>query len=242
MGQPPYYCSQIQCGEHLTSQGQSCMFKPTATDRWSRTPTKGPDWKQGTHLGPKQGENENQCTLKTGTEKRDNTNANNTTGNKKPYMVLPHEKGLIESMKNICNKHGVQVYYKGGNNIKGLLMAPKDKDHITKKSGIIYRFKCNRLDCDDEYIGESSRTFGERFKDHLKAPSPIYDHYNITGHSTTIENFSIVGREDQNLIRATKEAIYIRLNNPSLNKNIGKYHLPHIWDEVLMNISELKLK
>ena len=57
-----------------------------------------------------------------------------------------------------------------------------------------------------------------------------------------IENVSIVGREDQNLIRAIKEAIYIRVNNPSLNKNIGKYHLPHIWGEVLKNISELKLK
>ena len=26
------------------------------------------------------------------------------------------------------------------------------------------------------------------------------------------------------------------------NRNVGKYHLPHIWDEVLDNISELKLK
>ena len=80
------------------------------------------------------------------------------------------------------------------------------------------------------------------FKEHLKAPSPIYDHNNTTGHNTTIENFSIVGREDQNFIRAIKEAIYIRVNYPSLNKNIGKYHLPHIWDEVLLNISEIKLK
>ena len=121
-------------------------------------------------------------------------------------------------------------------------MTPKDKDPITQKSGIIYRYKCNRVDCDDEYIEESSRTFGERFREHLKATFPIYDHFNITGHNTTIENFSIVGREDQNLIRAIKEAIYIRVNNPSLNKNIGKYHLPHIWDEVLLNMSELKLK
>ena len=52
----------------------------------------------------------------------------------------------------------------------------------------------------------------------------------------------IVGREDQNLRRAIKQALYIRVNNPSLNRNIGKYHLPHIWDEVLFNISELKLK
>ena len=50
------------------------------------------------------------------------------------------------------------------------------------------------------------------------------------------------GREEQNLMRAIKEALYIRVNNPSLNRNIGKYHLPHIWDEVLFNTSELKLK
>ena len=110
------------------------------------------------------------------------------------------------------------------------------------KSGVIYRYKCGRVDCDEEYIGESSRTFGERFREHQKAPSPIYDHSNITGHQVTIDNFNIVGREDQNLSRAIKEALYITVNNPSLNRNIDKYHLPHIWDEVLLNTSELKLK
>ena len=110
-----------------------------------------------------------------------------------------------------------------------------------EKSGVIYRYKCDRVECDEEYIGESSRAFGERFKEHLKAPSPIYDHSNTTGHSITIENFNIVGREDENLNRWIKEALYIRVNNPPLNKNIGKYNLPHIWDEVLINTSELKL-
>ena len=33
--------------------------------------------------------------------------------------------------------------------------------------------------------------------------------------------------------RAIKDAIYIRVNNPPINRNIGKYYLPHIWDEVL---------
>ena len=154
--------------------------------------------------------------------KKNNTNAKDTSGNKKSYMVLSYVKGISESMKNVGKQHDIQTYFRGGNTIKSLLMTPKDKDHITKKSGIIYRFKCNRVECDDEYIGESSRTFGERFKEHLEAPSPIYDHYNITGHETNIENFSIVGREDQNLNRAFKKAIYIRVNNPSLNRNIGK--------------------
>ena len=219
MGQPSHHCSQIQCGKYTTPYSQSCVFKPTASETRKRPSTERQDQ-----------------------NKRDNIIANATSGNRKPYKVLPYVKGLSEGMKNVCSKHGVQVHYKGGSTIKSLLMAPKDKDYITKKSGIIYRFKCNSVKYDDEYIGESSRTFGERFREHLKAPCPIYDHYNITGHSTTIENFSIVGREHQNLIRAIKEAIYIRVNNPSLNRNIGKYHLPHIRDEVLLNISELKVK
>ena len=98
------------------------------------------------------------------------------------------------------------------------------------------------MDCDEEYIGESARNFAERFKEHLKASSPIHDHSNISGHTVTIDNFSILEREDQNLMRTIIEALYIRFNNPSLNRNIGKYHLPHIWDEVLLNISELNLK
>ena len=126
--------------------------------------------------------------------------------------------------------------------IKNLLMAPKDKYPIQKKSGVIYRYKCDRVECDVEYTGESSGTFEKRFREHLKAPSPIFDHFTINGHNFTINNFSIVGREDQNLMRTIKEALYIRVNDPSLNRNIGKYHLPHVWDEVLFNIPELKLK
>ena len=109
------------------------------------------------------------------------------------YITVPYIKGLSESFKNICKKHGIQVYFRGGKTIKDLLMAPKDKDHITKKSGIIYRYKCDRLECDEEYIGKSARTFGERFIEHLKAPSPICDHCNTTGHTTAQDNFSRVG-------------------------------------------------
>ena len=157
-------------------------------------------------------------------------------------MVIPYYGGLSESIKNIGRKLGVQVHCKGGTTIKNLLMSPKDKDPILKQSGVICSYHCDRVDCDEEYIGESSRTFGERFKEHLKPPSPIYDHSNISGHSVTIYNFKIIGREDLNQIRTIKEALYIRVNDPSLNRNVGKYHLPHVWDEVMVNTSELKLK
>ena len=103
-------------------------------------------------------------------------------------------------------------------------------------------YQCGDLGCDDEYIGETSRTFGERYKEHLKAPSAIHHHSTITGHTTNHNNFQIIGREGHNLARNIKESIYIRVNNPSLNNNIGKFNLSHIWDRVLLNTKGLTLK
>ena len=42
--------------------------------------------------------------------------------------------------------------------------------------------------------------------------------------------------------RNIKESIFIRVNNPTLNRNIGKFNLPHIWDRVLLNTPGLNLK
>ena len=97
------------------------------------------------------------------------------------------------------------------------------------------------MDCENEYIKESSKTFVERFKQHLKPHSSIYDHYNITGHDTSVDSFSIMEREEESIARSIKEAIFIWVNDSSLNRNIVKYQLPHMWDEVLINPSELKL-
>ena len=156
------------------------MFQPSATKEGGRPSSEGPTSKQVAYMSSKKVKMKISAPSKQDQNKRGtNISANAASGNQKPYMVVPYVKGLNESLKNVCRKHGVQVYYKGGN--KTLLMAPKDKD-------LIYRYKCNRVECDDEYIGESSRTFGERFREHLKAPSLICDQFNITGHGITIEN------------------------------------------------------
>ena len=88
------------------------------------------------------------------------------------YMVVPYHQGLSERIKRSCNKFGVQVFFKGGQTIRNLLMAPKDKDPITNKSGVIYRFKCSQHGCKEEYIGESARNFAERFKETPEGPFP----------------------------------------------------------------------
>ena len=93
------------------------------------------------------------------TKKQDRNQVPTTrTKIKKSYIVVPYYSGLSESIKIIDSKFGVQVYFKGGTTIKNLLMSPKNNDPIQKQSGVIYRYQCDRVDCDEEYIGESSRT------------------------------------------------------------------------------------
>ena len=87
-------------------------------------------------------------------KKQNRYKKNNPTDNNKnkPYIVVPYMKGLSESCKNICWKHGIEMYFKGGNTIKELLAHSKDKDNILQKNGVIYRYKCGRVDCEEEYI------------------------------------------------------------------------------------------
>ena len=44
------------------------------------------------------------------------------------------------------------------------------------------------------------------------------------------------------MVRDIKEAIYIRVNDPLLNRNLGKFQLPHVWDQILKDMPTLHLK
>ena len=148
----------------------------------------------------------------------------------------------MKAVGTYAERMALKCSSKGANTIRELLVHLKDKDNILQKSGVISRYKWGRVDCEDEYIGESGRTFVERFRVYLKSPSPIYGHFNTTCHEVSLDNFSTVGREDESMTRTIRVAMLIRVNDPSLNRNIGKYQLPLIWDEVLVKSPELKLK
>ena len=138
--------------DHLCQALQKCMYPIWAINR-ARIKSKNP-------------------------ARRTNRNNNNQTGQKKTinkniYMVVQYQQGLSERFKNTCQKYGVQVHFKGGQTIKDLIMAPKDKDPITNKSWVIYRFKCSEDGCEEEYIGESARTFAEGSKNIRSPPLPF---------------------------------------------------------------------
>ena len=52
-------------------------------------------------------------------------------------------------------------------------------------------------------------------------------------HQFNPDLFNIIGREGQDLSRLIKESIYIKVT--TLNRNIGKFNLSHIWDRVLFS-------
>ena len=87
------------------------------------------------------------------TNRRTGNSNSGQSSSPKLNIVVPYHQGLSESFKRTCKKCGIQVHCKGGHTIKKLLMAPKDKDHILNKSGVIYRYMCHRVECDEEYIG-----------------------------------------------------------------------------------------
>ena len=82
-------------------------------------------------------------------------------------MVIPHTRGIAESIKNICGNYGIQVYLKGNTTIKQTLIKPKDQDLKDKKSRVICSFQCADIACGEAYIAEASRTLGERCRDQL---------------------------------------------------------------------------
>ena len=66
-------------------------------------------------------------------KKGTNASASTTSNNQRPHMVVPYTKGLSESLKNVCSKHRIKVYFRGGKTIRCLLVAPTDRDLIPKR-------------------------------------------------------------------------------------------------------------
>ena len=170
-----------------------------------------------------------------------NNNSGNISEDRPPrgrpiigHIVIPYIQGLGESIKNVYAKYCIQTHFKGNNTLKQVLVKPMYQDP-KEKSEVIYSYQCR-----EEYIGETSRTLGECYREHFKEPPPIHAHSLHTSYQLSPDQFNIIGRENQDLSRLIKESIYIRVNNPTLNRNIGKFNLSHIWDRVLFSTPDLK--
>ena len=99
--------------------------------------------------------------------------------------------------------------------------TPKDKDLKKNQTGTIYHYQCPQINCPSAYIGESGRSLGKRVKEHFKAPSCIHLYSNTTGHPMDPEQFNIVHKEVNSHSRTIKETMFICVQDPTLNRNLG---------------------
>ena len=71
------------------------------------------------------------------------TTTNTDSNNKNIYIVVPYIRGLSEKFRTSATKVGIQVHCKGHNTINILLIAPKDKDNMYQKRGVIYHYNAH---------------------------------------------------------------------------------------------------
>ena len=134
----------------------------------------------------------------------------------------------------MCARYGIQTHFKGNRTLRQVVVKPKGQDPKEKKSGVLYSYQCG------EYIEETSRNLGGMLQRASQEALPYTCAQPYTGHQLSPDQFNIIGREDQDLSRLIKESIYIRVNNPTLNRNICKFNLSHIWDRVPFSTPDLK--
>ena len=85
----------------------------------------------------------------------------------------------------------VMLYCLVMDNLRKILVSPKDKTALEKQSGVIYSIKCK--DCDSLYIGESGLKLEKRLAEHksrvASSKSAISEHVECSkGHNIDWEN------------------------------------------------------
>ncbi|XP_049914604.1 uncharacterized protein LOC126398968 [Epinephelus moara] len=160
---------------------------------------------------------------------------------KRNNIVIPYVSGVSEKLGRIFNKHRIPVYFKPSNTLRQRLVHPKDRTPHTQKSNLVYAVQCSE-ECPDLYIGETKQPLNKRTAQHRRANSSgqdsvVYLHLKEKVHSFEDSNVHTLDREDRWFERGVKEAIYVKLEKPSLNRGGGlRHHLSPTYNAVLSSL------
>ena len=103
----------------------------------------------------------------------------------------------------------------------------KDRTPVALKSMVVYQVSC--AGCNSRYIGETSRHFSTRIKEHTESDkkSHILKHFNTSPSSKNKycpSCFSILDSASNSIDLKLKEAFYINKIKPELNKQLQPYN------------------
>ena len=163
-----------------------------------------------------------------------------TTSQRSPARItLPYIPGLTDKLKRVFYNYGVQVSQKPTNKLRSLLVAPKDKSEKGDTTGPVYYIPCAGSDhpCSEFYIGETDRSLWTRFLEHKRpssaTKSEVAQHLFTERHQVDFKDTKVLDREPRWFERGVREAIYIRAQEPTLNRNQGRYLLPTVWNRIV---------
>ena len=120
----------------------------------------------------------------------------------------------------------LKIIFQTGNRLKNYFRF-KDRVPETLQSNFVYKFKWGAAFF---YYGKTYRYMNVRVSEH-KVVSPrtgkkvkgtlstsVRDHMLNRDHTVALEDFSIIGRESSHYLLETKESLFIKRENPSLNR------------------------
>ena len=172
-----------------------------------------------------------------------NAAPNTGGGQSKTRVTLPYIAGISERVKNHLKTFGITTSFKPTNLLRGKVVHVKDKPPKEKQSNLVYGLKCKDSNCSAAYVGETKQAPKTRVSQHRRPSSneaqnsAVYLHLNETGHKVDTDDAIILDREEQWHRRGVKEAIWERVEQPSLNKKGGlRFNLSHTWDRAIKNI------
>ena len=80
----------------------------------------------------------------------------------------------------------------------------------------------------------TGKSLGTRLSQHARPYSrPVGEHLSECRHKLDPEETKILEQESRYFQRGVREAIFIRARAPSLNRDGGRHHLPHIYDTLV---------
>ncbi|KAI8490653.1 hypothetical protein Bbelb_314460 [Branchiostoma belcheri] len=79
------------------------------------------------------------------------------TNKNKANITIPYVQGVSEKLRRIFQNFNIATNFKPHSTLRQRLVHPKDRPHKGTKANVIYRLKCEEPNCNNTYIGETSR-------------------------------------------------------------------------------------
>ena len=143
--------------------------------------------------------------------------------------------GLSDRLKKAFKQHSITTAFKPTNTLRSKLVNVKDKTPRDKRSHLVYGYKCPDKECHHTYVGETKQAFKKRLQQHRKPSygdsfdSAIFTHIQESGHNFDNKDVLILDRDDRWFERGVKEAVWERIEHPSLTTKL-RFTLSHTWD------------